>query len=64
MQVHIERENRTRTIKFSGTVKALIKALKINPATVIVTRNNELVTEDVRLSNKDKIKILSIISGG
>ena len=64
MQVYIEKENRAQELKFSGTVKELVKKLKINPETVIVTRNEELITEDTKLSNTDKVKILSIISGG
>ena len=64
MRVYIEKENRAQELKFSGTVKELVKKLKINPETVIVTRNEELITEDTKLSNADKVKILSIISGG
>jgi len=42
----------------------LLDKLKINPVTVIVSRENELITEEERLKDKDKIRILSVISGG
>ena len=61
--VHLEREN--KTVKVKGLrVKEILKELKINPTTVIITRNNELITDDAELSNKEKIKILPVISGG
>ncbi len=64
MQVHIEREKRTEEIKFSGTVTELLKKIKVNPETVLVTRNGELLTTEELVSDKDKINILSVISGG
>lgn len=61
--VHLERENKTLKIEMLE-LKEILKELKINPTTVIITKNNELITEDAKLSNKDKIKILPVISGG
>ncbi|MBS3103897.1 MoaD/ThiS family protein [Candidatus Woesearchaeota archaeon] len=51
-------------IEFTGDVKGLLEKLKINPETVIVVRDDELLTDDVVLKNNDKIKVLSVISGG
>jgi sulfur carrier protein ThiS len=42
----------------------LLNKLKINPVTVIVSRNNELILGDEKLKNDDEIRILSVISGG
>ena len=66
VSVFIDRENKNKKLGLdsSSIVADLLKELKINPVTVIVSRNNELVLEDEKLSNNDKIRILSVISGG
>lgn len=64
MQIHIERENRKESRQFNGTVASLLSELKINPETVLVAKNDELVTADEELNDKDEVKILSVISGG
>jgi len=66
INVFIDRESRNKTLDLnsSSIVADLLKKLDINPVTVIVSRNNELVLEDEKLSNNDKIRILSVISGG
>ena len=64
MKLYIELEGKIVSLKFSGTSRQLLKKLKINPQTVLVSRNNELITDDEKLSDKDEIKILSVISGG
>ena len=64
MEVFIERENARKKLKFSGKVSKLLKQLNLNPAAVLVAKNNSLVTEDDFLSDKDEVKILSVISGG
>ncbi|AJF61426.1 hypothetical protein QT06_C0001G0586 [archaeon GW2011_AR15] len=64
MDVFIDKDNREMKIEFTGDVKGLLEKLKINPETVIVVRDDELLTDDVVLKNNDKIKVLSVISGG
>ena len=64
MKIHIERENRKEEMKFNGTVTELLALLKLNPETVLVARNSELVADDEKLSDKDEVRILSVISGG
>jgi len=63
MKVFIDKTNEYKEVDAS-TVKELIRKLNINPTTIIVTKNNELVTEEEKITNKDEIKILSVISGG
>jgi len=63
MKVYIEREDRELKIK-AKTVKEVLQKLKINPVTVIVAKNNELVTDDTTLNDNDEVKIISVISGG
>ena len=57
------KENATRKIEAS-TLKEVYERLKINPTTVLATKNNELIIESTKLSSKDKIKIIPVISGG
>ena len=66
INVYIDRENKNSKLELekNSSVSDLLKELKINPVTVIVSRNNELILEDEKLNNDDEIKILSVISGG
>ena len=60
-----ERDRTTKKISFSGkNVQELLDFLKINPEVVIVTRNNEILLPEEKLKNKDKIELLSVVSGG
>ena len=63
MKVYIEKTDEYKEVEAS-TVKELLTLLKVNPTTIITVKNNELVTEDEKLTNKDNIKLLSVISGG
>ncbi len=47
-----------------SSIKEAAEKLNINLEEVIITRNNELVTEDSKLKDKDELKFLSVISGG
>ncbi len=65
LTVFHERENITQTIQSAGkTVQDLLQQLNINCETVIVVRNNEVITESEVLQNNDKLMLLSVISGG
>ncbi len=66
VNVFIDKKNKNMAIELNkaSTIYDLLKKLSINPVTVIVSRNNELVLEDEKLNNNDKIRILSVISGG
>lgn len=66
VSIFVDRNNLNKTVelKKDASVIDLLKKMNINPVTVIVSRNNELVLEDERLKNNDEIKILSVISGG
>ncbi len=63
MKVYLERTNESKEIKASN-VSELLKKLSLNPATVLVIKNNTLVTETEKLNEKDEIKIISVVSGG
>ena len=66
LRVFYDRENKEKTIVLDDnlTVKDLLSRLNINPVTVIVSKNNELILEDEKLNDKDDVKIISVISGG
>ncbi|MBT3836112.1 MoaD/ThiS family protein [Candidatus Woesearchaeota archaeon] len=60
-----EKDRTTTTLDFDkSTVEDLLTHLNINSETVLVTRNNEILTEDELLNNDDTIEILSVVSGG
>ncbi len=63
MKAYIERDDKTVEVQ-GKTVKDVLEKLKINPVTVIVTRNSEMITEDAELKKSDSIRILSVVSGG
>ena len=66
VSVFIDRENKNARLELENNslVADLLKELNLNPVTVIVSRNNELVLEEEKLNNNDEIRILSVISGG
>lgn len=63
MKVFIERTNEYKETE-AKTIKELLNQLKINPTTIIITKNNELIAEDSEIKENDEIKLLSVISGG
>ncbi|MBR9675838.1 MoaD/ThiS family protein [Candidatus Woesearchaeota archaeon] len=64
MKVFIESESKTRKLVFCGSIKELLKKLRINTSTVIVVRGEELLIEEDVVRDEDEIRILSVISGG
>lgn len=64
MKVYIQKTQEKKDIKFKGSVENLLKRLKINPETVIVTVNGTLAADDEGLDDSDSIEILQVVSGG
>ncbi|MBI2208498.1 MoaD/ThiS family protein [Candidatus Woesearchaeota archaeon] len=66
LKVFYDRENREKTVELgnNATIKDLLKKMGINPVTVIVSKNDDVILEDQKLKDKDDIKIISVISGG
>jgi sulfur carrier protein ThiS len=58
--------NPTRELELAGprTVQALLAELAIVPESVIVIRNDELVTHDARLLDGDTVEVRAVTSGG
>lgn len=63
VNVFIERFNETKELDVDS-ISELFKKLNVDQNTVLITRNNELLTEDEVLNENDEIKLLSVISGG
>ena len=63
MNVFIERENKHLELEAKNGSE-LLKTLEINPSTVLIIRNDEVVLPEVELDEKDTIQILSVVSGG
>ena len=66
IKIYIDKDKKNLELELesNASVKDLLENIKINPVTVIVSRNNDIILEDVKLKDKDDIKILSVISGG
>ncbi len=66
IEVKIQRPEKTLKVDVpkNSIVKDLLKKISINSTTIIVTRNREVLDEDTKLNDKDKLELLSVISGG
>ena len=63
INVFLEREDKEEIVNASS-FDELFDKLKVDKNTVLITRDNELITEDEKLNDGDEIKLLSVISGG
>jgi sulfur carrier protein len=64
VRIFIEREKRRVEKEFAGRIRDLLNSLGLNPETVIVVKNGEVVSEEERCGSDDELKLLSVISGG
>jgi sulfur carrier protein ThiS len=64
MEIHFTRTKDKKEIDFRGRLEELLKKEGINPATIIVVRENTVLTLDSKLSNNDRLIVLPVISGG
>ena len=62
----VKLRNPTRVVEVPGpiTVRGLLDRLQINPETVLVIREADLLTREIRLTDADEIEIRPVISGG
>ncbi len=61
--VHNEKTGTQHTTK-RGSVKEILKEININSETVLVVRNNTVLTLDKEVKEDDVLMLLSVISGG
>jgi thiamine biosynthesis protein ThiS len=45
-------------------VAGLLKALELNPQTIVVRCNGKIVAEEERLKSEDQVEIIHIVTGG
>lgn len=64
MEITIEKTKSTVIYDKACTAQELLKHLQINPATVLIVKNGEVILPDEALSETDEIKLLSVVSGG
>jgi len=66
MEIYFERENKTKKIKLKKEIILidLLKKLNIELEAVILVKNDEICLENEIIKDSDKIKILSVVSGG
>ncbi|MFW6231070.1 MAG: MoaD/ThiS family protein [Nanoarchaeota archaeon] len=64
MEVYIEKTKSSVTYDKACSAEELLSHLQINPATVLIVRNDEAVLPDEQLSETDTIRLLSVVSGG
>jgi sulfur carrier protein ThiS len=64
--VKVRLRNPDREVEVVGDrlVRAVLDELGVNPDTVLVIREGELVTRETRLDDVDEIEVRPVISGG
>lgn len=66
VELYIEREDKSLNIDIEDKkrIKDLLEDLGISVSSVIITKNDQVTLEDDFVLNDDKIKVLSVVSGG
>ncbi len=64
MKIYLSQPDRDLELKGPKQVKAVLKDLDIIPETVLVIRDDGLLTEDETVRDSDSIEIRPVISGG
>lgn len=64
--MRVKLRNPDREVELAGRreVRDVLLELGIDPDTVLVIRDRELLTRDERVGNEDRIEIRPVISGG
>jgi sulfur carrier protein ThiS len=65
MKIFIESRDFKKTVILKGkTVKELLRQIKLSPENFVISKNGEIVLEDERLKDNDKVKLFPVVSGG
>lgn len=64
MNIHLSQPDRDIEIQGPKLVKVILKELEIVAETVLVIRDDGLLTEDEMVRDSDSIEIRPVISGG
>jgi sulfur carrier protein len=64
MKVVLRNPRRELDVAAPRTVEQLLRQLEVVPESVLVIRNDTLVTRDERLADADVVEIRPVVSGG
>ncbi len=64
MKVKLRNPDRELDVPGPRRVREVLADLNIDPDTVLVIRNKELITREERLNQNDEIEVRPVISGG
>ncbi len=68
MEIFIEKENRKVSYDIkegeNKIIKDILSDLNISLESVLIVKNKQIVLEDEKVNNNDRLKILSVVSGG
>lgn len=64
MKVVLRNPRRELDVDAPTTVEALLRRLEVVPESVLVIRNDTLVTRDARLEADDVVEVRPVVSGG
>lgn len=64
MTAKMSLRNQEFVVKHGMTIRKALQKLNIEPDSVLVTRNGDLITDDEILKENDVIKLVPVISGG
>jgi len=64
IQVTHQGKKHTLQVKEGSSVRGVLKEMKVNPETVLVSRDEEIILETEKLNDKDSIELIRVISGG
>ena len=57
-------DNKAIEVGENSTVLDSLKQLKLNPEIFLVKRNNEIIHENEKLKENDRLELIKVISGG
>lgn len=60
----IKFRDKTFEMKPGSTIRDALLKISIEPDSVLITRESELITDDEILREGDNIKLIAVISGG
>ena len=64
MKVRLRNPDRELDVAGGRTVREVLSELGVDPDTVLVIRDRELVTREVVLTDEDRVEVRPVISGG
>jgi sulfur carrier protein len=64
MKVTLRNPDRDVEVRGGRAVRDVLAELNVNPDTVLVIRNGELITRHERVEDTDRLELRPVISGG